>query len=78
MEYQRIFDQDDFERMKELRRKQLIQSQMQKRGLKSISAAKQDRLQAAAEDEADDLLEAQVISINRNPPGCVWQQFETE
>ena len=58
LEYQRILTEEDFERIRELRHKKMVTSLMQKHGLKS--AAKRERLLAAAEEEAEENLDAQV------------------
>lgn len=60
LEYQRILTEDDFARMRELRHDRMVQELMRKHGLKS--AAKRERLLAAAEDEAEAALEKQVQS----------------
>ncbi|KAK9811636.1 hypothetical protein WJX72_007420 [[Myrmecia] bisecta] len=51
LEWGRILTEEDFERIRELRHKRLVDAAMKKHGLKS--ASKRERLLAAAEEEAD-------------------------
>lgn len=58
LEYERILDEADFARIRELRHEKMVKELMRKHGLKS--AAKRERLLAAAEDEADEALDKKV------------------
>ena len=58
LEYERILDEADFARIRELRQEKMVKDLMRKHGLKS--AAKQERLLAAAEDEAEEALDRKV------------------
>ncbi len=62
LEYTRILTEDDFDRIRELRHQQLVEAALAKHGLKSASmtAHRRDRIMAAAEEEADEMLEFQV------------------
>lgn len=65
LEYERILDEDDFARIRQLRHKKMVADLMRKHGLKS--AAKRQRLLAAAEDEADEALDKQVVALPMIP-----------
>ena len=58
LEHGRILSGEDFARMRELRHKAMVAAAMRKHGLKS--ASKRGRLLAAAEEEAEEALAAQV------------------
>lgn len=60
LEYERILDEDDFARIRELRHEKMVKELMGKHGLKST--AKRERLLAAAQDEADEALDKRVRS----------------
>ena len=62
LEYERILDEADFARIRELRHEKMVKELMRKHGLKS--AAKRERLLAAAEDEADEALDKKVQLIH--------------
>jgi len=53
MEAERILTQEDFERIRRLKHKRLIDSVMTKHGLKSASKAKRQRMLEAAQEEAE-------------------------
>jgi hypothetical protein len=57
IEYGRILTEEDFERIRKLRHRKLVEDAMRKHGLKS--AAKRERLLAEAEDEAEEALAEQ-------------------
>lgn len=63
LEYTRILTKEDFERIRELRHKRLVDAALAKHGLQSASltAHRRDRIMAAAEEEAEELLEFQVL-----------------
>ena len=63
LEYERILDEDDFARIRELRHEKMVKELMRKHGLKST--AKKERLLAAAQDEADEVLDKRVISSHK-------------
>ena len=60
LEHGRILSGEDFARMRELRHKAMVAAAMRKHGLKS--ASKRGRLLAAAEEEAEEALAAQVCT----------------
>ena len=57
LEYGRILTEEDFDRIRELRHRKMVEGVMRKHGLKS--ASKRERLLAEAEDEADEALAEQ-------------------
>ena len=59
LEYGRILTEEDFERIRKLRHRKMVDAVMKKHGLKS--ASKRDRLLAEAEEEAEEALTEQVI-----------------
>lgn len=61
LEYTRILTEEDFDRIRELRHKQLVDAALAKHGLQSASLTshRRDRILAAAEEEAEELLEFQ-------------------
>ena len=69
MEYERILDEKDFARIRELRHEKMVGDLMRKHGLKS--AAKRERLLAAAEDEADEALDKKVLLANILKLACL-------
>lgn len=58
LEYGRILTEEDFERIRKLRHRKMVEAVMRKHGLKS--AAKRERLMAEAEDEAEEAMAEQV------------------
>lgn len=67
LEYERILTEDDFARIRELRLCKLVDELMRKHGLKS--AAKKERLLAAAEEEAEEALTKLVSPLSPHNPG---------
>lgn len=61
LEYERILTEEDFAQIRELRHQKLVDELMRKHGLKS--AAKRERLLAAAQDEAEEALDKLVSSL---------------
>ena len=70
LEYERILDEDDFSQIRQLRHEKMVKDLMRKHGLKS--AAKRERLLAAAEDEAEEALAKKVPSLFRTPDKLIW------
>ena len=66
LEYGRFLTVEDFSRIRELRQQQLVDAAMAKHGLKS--AAKRARLLAAAQDDAEEALEALASPNQIQPP----------
>lgn len=58
LEYGKILTEKDFERIRTLRHRKMVEAVMKKHGLKS--ASKRDRLLAEAEEEAEEALIEQV------------------
>ena len=61
LEYGKILTEQDFERIRKLRHRKMVEAVMKKHGLKS--ASKRDRLLADAEEEAEEALIEQVPFI---------------
>ncbi len=58
MEYGKILTEEDFERIRKLRHRKMVEAVMKKHGLKS--ASKRERLLTEAEEEAEEALTEQV------------------
>ena len=68
LEYGRILTEEDFERIRKLRHRKMVDAVMKKHGLKS--ASKRDRLLAEAEEEAEEALTEQVsLEHAQHAPG---------
>lgn len=59
LEYGKILTEEDFERIKKLRHRKMVEAVMKKHGLKS--ASKRDRMLAEAEEEAEEALTEKVL-----------------
>ena len=68
--------EDDFAQIRELRHQKLVDELMRKHGLKS--AAKRERLLAAAQDEAEEALEKLVSSLTNRPVQINAYSFKTQ
>lgn len=66
MEYGKILTEEDFERIRKLRHRKMVEAVMKKHGLKS--ASKRERLLTEAEEEAEEALTEQVLAHPLVPP----------
>ncbi|EIE25800.1 SDA1-domain-containing protein [Coccomyxa subellipsoidea C-169] len=72
LEYGRILTEEDFERIRELRHRKMVEGVMRKHGLKS--ASKRERLLAEAEDEADEAMAEQARHLRVDPNALTSKQ----
>ena len=66
MEYGKILTEEDFERIRKLRHRKMVEAVMKKHGLKS--ASKRDKLLTEAEEEAEEALTEQVLGSSSVTP----------
>ena len=69
MEYGKILTEEDFERIRKLRHRKMVEAVMKKHGLKS--ASKRERLLTEAEEEAEEAIIEQVPA-SHSAPACIF------